>query len=651
VPLPATLAIVEPDDPTSQVHIRITAFQDANPGAKARVVRDVLTTVPHQRTVLLDIPLSFLDDGSGVGTLPAQYVPFGSGVSSGTASEGTTQFDPTDPSNIQTPLCDFTQGLTSVYGQCVGALLVSSTLPAYDGADAGTQAQDAGGCFDVTTCFAGATLVGDVNSCSFSLAQGVDASNLNLALATSTTGACIASIDECLVPLAEDPNAGWTVSGGTVTLAPGACSKAQQVGVQLFQATSGACPAMALTTLVCEPTSPNGGGSLPEGGDATVADAGDATVEAEAGFLDAGFDATVDGGMSCPTGQTLCGSACVKEQTDSNNCGSCGHYCQGGTCSGGQCQPIALATMQTVPWTIAARAGTVYWADRSENVSMLLSVPAGGGTISTLVSPLPGSPSNIALDSTHVYWGGSDTIMSVGLDGGTPQTLLASGAGFALCLAVDANNVYWTTQGPCPSDGGVCAAGSVFELPLDGGTPFTLASGQLNPGGITVDQTHVYWVDDGNGTSNGAVMSVAIDGGGLVPLAQGLPTNYAPAALLLPDINGIAVDSTGVYFTTWDGVSQGAVLKVPLTGGTPTTLATSTGTFLYGLAVDSSGVYFSDEAIQTVPLDGGVTVTIASGQIGAFAIAVDSTSVYWTILLPAADGGAATGSVLQVAKP
>jgi hypothetical protein len=146
-------------------------------------------------------------------------------------------------------------------------------------------------------------------------------------------------------------------------------------------------------------------------------------------------------------------------------------------------------------------------------------------------------------------------------------------------------------------------------------------------------------------------MSVAIDGGGLVPLAQGLPTNYAPAALLLPDINGIAVDSTGVYFTTWDGVSQGAVLKVPLTGGTPTTLATSTGTFLYGLAVDSSGVYFSDEAIQTVPLDGGVTVTIASGQIGAFAIAVDSTSVYWTILLPAADGGAATGSVLQVAKP
>jgi hypothetical protein len=596
--------------------------------------------------VLLSIPLSFLDDGSGAGTLPAQYVPLGSGASSGTAREGPTQFDPT---TVETPpACDFTQGLTSVYGQCVGALLDSSTLLAYDQAEAGTQAQGGGSCFDVTTCFAGATLVGDLHSCSFSLAQGVDASNLNLALATSSTGACIASLDECLVPLAEDPNAGWTASGGTVTLAPGACSKAQQVGVQLFQVTSGACPPKTLTTLVCEPTSPNGGESLPEGGDATVADAGDATVEveAEAGFPDAGFDATVDGGMSCPTGQTLCGSACVKEQTDSNNCGSCGHYCQGGTCSGGKCQPFTLATMQTVPWSIAAQAGIVYWAERSANVQMLLSVPAGGGTISTLVSPLPGSPSSIALDSTHVYWGGSDTIMNVGLDGGTPQTL-ASGAGFAQCLAVDANNVYWTTLGSCPSDGGVCAPGSVFEVPLDGGTPFTLASGQLTPGSITVDPTHVYWVDYGNGTSNGAVMSVAIDGGGLVPLAQGLPTNYVLNGPE-PDLNGIAVDSTGVYFTTWDGVSQGAVLKVPLTGGTPTTLAT--GTFPYGLAVNSSGVYFSDSkagTILTAPLDGGVTVTIASGQLVPFAVAMDSTNVYWTNLGGAADGGA----VLQVAKP
>src|SRR5258708_10083298 len=49
VALPATLAIVEPDDPTAELRIRVTAFQNQT----ARVLRDVQTTVPHQRTALL----------------------------------------------------------------------------------------------------------------------------------------------------------------------------------------------------------------------------------------------------------------------------------------------------------------------------------------------------------------------------------------------------------------------------------------------------------------------------------------------------------------------------------------------------------------------------------------------------------------------
>ncbi len=40
---------------------------------------------------------------------------------------------------------------------------------------------------------------------------------------------------------------------------------------------------------------------------------------------------------SCGCSNTTCGSSCVVLATDSNNCGSCGHDCLGGTCSGGQC--------------------------------------------------------------------------------------------------------------------------------------------------------------------------------------------------------------------------------------------------------------------------------------------------------------------------
>ncbi|MBL8602482.1 MAG: hypothetical protein JNK72_11220 [Myxococcales bacterium] len=40
----------------------------------------------------------------------------------------------------------------------------------------------------------------------------------------------------------------------------------------------------------------------------------------------------------CPSGQTICNSACVALTTDANNCGSCGNRCQSGqSCAGGVC--------------------------------------------------------------------------------------------------------------------------------------------------------------------------------------------------------------------------------------------------------------------------------------------------------------------------
>ena len=55
-------------------------------------------------------------------------------------------------------------------------------------------------------------------------------------------------------------------------------------------------------------------------------------------------------------------------------------------------------------------------------------------------------------------------------------------------------------------------------------------------------------------------------------------------------------------------------MKVPLAGGSATTLALGCP---YDIVVDAASVYWTDSnnnAVMSVPLDGGVATTLASGQ-------------------------------------
>jgi len=79
--------------------------------------------------------------------------------------------------------------------------------------------------------------------------------------------------------------------------------------------------------------------------------------------------------------------------------------------------------------------------------------------------------------------------MKVPLSGGAPITL-ASGQNKPKGIVVDATNVYWTTNGDADE-----SSGTVMKMPLAGGTPTTLASGQSWPWALAVDATRVYWTD------------------------------------------------------------------------------------------------------------------------------------------------------------
>lgn len=85
---------------------------------------------------------------------------------------------------------------------------------------------------------------------------------------------------------------------------------------------------------------------------------------------------------------------------------------------------------------------------------------------------------------------------------------------------------------------------------------------------------------------------------------------------------------------------DGTVMSQPLSGGTPTTLAS--GQWGPGsIAIDASRIYWSagdpskqwtdaDGCICSMPLSGGAVTTLASGQKGIGQIVVDATNVYWT---------------------
>ncbi len=278
-----------------------------------------------------------------------------------------------------------------------------------------------------------------------------------------------------------------------------------------------------------------------------------------------------------------------------------------------QADLVTLASGQTCPWGMAIDDTSVYWTTCGDPTGgNVLKVSKAGGEVVALGSG--DRLSGIAVANGSVYWvaGTSDAssgaIMEIPVGGGA-MTTLASMSGDPAHIAADSSCIYWSE----------IMAGTVMKVPITGGEATTIALAET-PFWIALGETDVFWMGQG-------VMKA--------PKAGGTATALTPSSFLTLLPAGLAVDATNVYFTSGSPGSMSAVSTVFVQGGAITPITSGAQSSIPGpIAIDDTRAYWADDgsnAVYAVPLSGGTPTTLAIDQNNVVAITVDGSAVYWLV--------------------
>jgi hypothetical protein len=333
--------------------------------------------------------------------------------------------------------------------------------------------------------------------------------------------------------------------------------------------------------------------------------------------------------------------ACVADtQSDSKNCGSCGHDCLGGACNQGVCAPVRInGTGGGEPWAIALDEANVYYTDISGTTGSLYKVPKGGGTPAKLASTSNHLIYDLKLDGTHAYFssgsfGNGGAVERVLLGGGTKEAIATNGPGASdpRGVSLDTQYVYWVNT-DTPYD-------VKRALKQANATVGTLAAGETNPTLTFVEGNVLWWTSKSAGkirrctlpactdrydlttmlaepdtlgesrlslfyNSGGTVMQIAknalLGPGAVVATGQSLPVAFAA------DDRELYWIDLGDYTKSW---VDGAIRRCPIltgaadcaatVGGSGQTVARPGAQLARGIAIDATAIYWTEQKAGAV---------------------------------------------------
>jgi hypothetical protein len=245
---------------------------------------------------------------------------------------------------------------------------------------------------------------------------------------------------------------------------------------------------------------------------------------------------------------------------------------------------------------------------------------ARDGSAAVWLASNQNDPRHLALSTDRVYWAlATGEIVSVAKTGvGGVSSVIRTGAEIR-SLAVDANYIYWTSDH------------DVRALPLAGGPSIILASATNSwPHALAVDGAFLYWLN-----RSGQVMRLAKPGGSGGPPATSACAGNPGHAFPVPISNeggfgGIVSDGSFVYWSDGQGSGQGSIYKMPISGGTRTTLASGQDQ-PFTLRLFDGRLYWPNfyQGIMSMPASGASPAARLWSWGTLEDLAVDSSGVWW----------------------